>query len=391
MKISNEELVMKYRMGLRAKMEKFILENGIETCSLFCDLQRDDSPRCEEIGISMGDVKDLFGNIGTFSHLVKKMNDESLRLQEEHSVISEVSGKCMMVGFSAIESQDEVIRSSGSDIGELPSEAFIKSTRSRLNEVISEGEDAIELLFFQNKKMINKVAYDVARGKNDLIEDLIGVANRQFLECARRTWSSQRGAMFSTYVIRCMFDVCKKYIYACRTVKPPSSHVGLVGKMASGEISAEATEIEDPNERVRVAEIRRSIAQCFNHHASIEKLDESLPHPDHVSDNVIDEVSMREIIKGIASSIRSPLARAVFENRVDGILDGEDYPVLNQIAERLYEEGYTKTVVKRQRVQQIMDNVRASVLRYLQVHGDEETISGFGLSEYVSKEMGRSV
>jgi len=380
-KVSNESLVATIRQGLDAAEESYILEQGIEGCILLCDLYMSDPDRCGVVANLSPEESALYrSDIVSFRKQVEKVRREALRLQLKSGLVEIVTGKCIMFGFEAVERQNLAIRATAGrkNIEEQPSEVFIFNTRHRLRRIVNAGMAAMEQLYEQNRAMIFTVARSVSKGVPDVTDEMTGIANHQFAECATRMWDPKKGTKFSTYAWRTMHNKCMHALSEMNMVRLPNSQIGLANRIRRGEIDIEAKEILDPKRRKRESEIRRDVLNSIRGTTSMEAVADMVGFVSDPED-VIDEVAVKQLLAEIIGELPK-IRKDLLRFRVGDIGKDDEPGVMNEIAQRLHEAGHTQNVVTRQRVQQMMDGLKRDVLRHLRLR-DRDMLVELGLVE----------
>ena len=387
MPISNEELILVVRKGIVARDELYILEQGIERCTKVVEeyFQNQDLYD-EDLDLSSTDIKMYRRDMKIFKFNIEKMRREALRLR---SIGDAISSECMLVGFEKTEEHNSLIRQMGDDLEKQPSEVFIKQSRIRLNRIIIDGERAMEKLCKMNEKMIFMIAKDVSKGVPDVIDDLIGVANLAFTECAARTWDPDRGFVFSTYVMNCMHSKCKSYLALTRNIHIPNYLIRITNMLKRGDLQVDSMDV-NPDERDRERSLRFDIVNCVKAFKSIEAnpVIEQNIHVDDAIDEHISKFALRKLIEDISSRM-SVVSRETLKMRVNSLIEeGGEPEVLTEIAIRLHEAGHTENLVSRQRIQQILERIRLNFARYLNNH-DKDMIIELGISDEVESILRR--
>jgi len=386
---SNESLVKAVRMGIAACEESFILERGIDRCSTMCSLYIQNPERFdEEMGFTMDDSRGVLGDISLIKKKVDMMRDEAMRLQSKGGLVESVTGKCMMMGFEDADRQDRAIRSSSGDerMGPRPSEVFISNTRKRLRRLEREGEAAMESLVDQNRKMIFMVAKSVSRGVPDLNDEMISIANHQFVESARRTWDPAKGTKFSTYAWRTMRNKCVQHLADSRMIRIPSYQQEMANKMSRGDLDVEAKDIKDPDQRERQRKIRQMVMSSMETHRSIDSMregDRDIASEASNPEDIIDDIVIEELIADVMRDLPE-IKRNLLSIRLGDITHGDQPVAMKEIARRLSEAGLTKSVITRQRVQQMISDLKKDIIRYLRLH-DRDMLEELGLSDDAGK------
>lgn len=260
----------------------------------------------------------------------------------------------------------------------IPIEKLKKAAMQYINILLSvkkKGQEARQQLVTVNMPMIEKVVRCIAAERYDIIDDLKSVALEQFMICVDKTFDISKGYKFSTYVYNCMGSKCRLYkMQHDDIITIASSKMGEKAQYYKGELDMEASEIEDEEKRKEEVAIRQTI-QNSAQYVSIDYItgredDLSAPKEYLIADEdskmnyITDDLLIEQVMQQVYDKIKNNedkkrLASAKVEawrlrNSINS--DDKDVYTLEEIAEKLYQDGFTDRILTVERVRQMSND-----------------------------------
>lgn len=270
---------------------------------------------------------------------------------------------------------------------------FINNYLNNIKEVDKLTNEARRKLINSNKALIYQQAIKVAGSRTDIIEDLVSVAHYQFIQCMDRTFDLNRGLEFSTYVTSCMIHKCKEAkIKYDEIIRIPTERIKEKTLAAKGELDLNAEDIENDKKRVKESIIRNTISNS-NMYWSLDNLinDEDGDNDYFVSDkNSMEEITNSIVLKETINRIKTKILSKNKGNKLikikaleySGLLDFENNfgkRTLSEVATFLFQNGYTESVLTKERVRQLVNDGKKLVKK--QILLDRDLSETLGINE----------
>ena len=247
---------------------------------------------------------------------------------------------------------------------------------SKLVSMKKQGEDARQQLVTANMPMIEDVVRNVAAERYDMIDDLKSIALEQFMICADKTFDISKGHKFSTYVYTCMVSKCKlEKMQHDDIIAIASSKMSEKARFYRDELDMEASEIENEEKRKEEVAIRQTIKNT-SQYVSLDYVasrEDELSAPkeyliadedskmNYITDDLLTEQVMQQVynkIKNNKDKKQQMIAAKVEAWRLRNSIntDDKDIYTLSEIAEKLYEDGFTERLYTVERVRQMAND-----------------------------------
>lgn len=253
---------------------------------------------------------------------------------------------------------------------------YISAIRRQANVIAAEANKARSILVEENLGLMRMVAYNSCTHDRERYDQMFSVASEQFIVCMDKTYdpACKPHVLFTTYATKCMRMRCLGAMATPHSLAHiPHGRHSLTAKVMAGELPVDASDISDPKQRQEEGGIRKRIYNLTNPieldaTASCDSDttvgDLRLSVNDSDIDRIIDETAVIEII-GKALQKSSMAHHVVITERL-GIQGGDETNTFAEIARILHRRGLTRDEVSRQRIGQIMDDVRARIRRHME-------------------------
>jgi RNA polymerase sigma factor (sigma-70 family) len=265
-----------------------------------------------------------------------------------------------------------------------------------IKKVIKATNQARETLIQENLPMIYQIARKNAGSRTDLIEDLVSVGYIQFILCMDRTFDMARGTEFSTHVYTCISSKCRETVMKYdEMINIPSARMKDKNRAFKGLLDIDANDLENVSEKKRQkeAEIRRVISHSSNYYSLDydykDNDDDKMPMDLFISDRntmlgITSRIDTQQIIDRIRDKIMSSadkrkiirLKALEYSGDLDFTGDIPHY-TLEEVAEKLYQHGYVKNLITKERARQLIFGGKKLVRR--QILNDPEFAEELGL------------
>jgi len=251
-----------------------------------------------------------------------------------------------------------------------------------LKEIIriqKEMNRARDFMMESNRKLIISVVQKTIGARQGLFDDILSVANIQFIKCMDETYDLSKNVEFSTYAYSCMQAKCREAII-CYNDMISIPHYKMGERLISSR-----QEIETPEKNVDNLTVNLSI---YSLDKMRDKEREENREDLFLSDgNVISEIQNQVILQDLIKEIIQNLIRINPKNEIKmkaleyrGFFDFKNDHgnlTLEEIAEKLYKKGYTDTRLTRERIRQIINEGVKSFKAYIK--RDRNLMESFGL------------
>lgn len=251
-----------------------------------------------------------------------------------------------------------------------------------LREVIRVQKEmnlARDFMMESNKKLIIDVVQKTIGNRYNLFEDILSIANIQFIKCMDETYDLNKNTEFSTYAYICMQAKCKEALISYNDM------ISIPHYKTGERLISCRQEIENPEEVVNDLTVNLSI---YSLDKMRDREKEREKEDVFLSDgNVFSEKQNQIILNHLIKEISQDLIKMNPKNEIKmkaleykGYFDFENkygQLTLTEVAEKLYQDGYTDTLLTRERIRQIVNEGIKSFKAY--IRRDHKLMEAFNL------------